>query len=162
MFNQGYSFSQELPLCSFPKMVGCVHGGFTHPMEGVGTDLLAIFPADHIHLLVWRTGPGAEEDKAKGRLLFHPDLPHRGCAQENAAHWSEYVHPRRSGADLPRKITVQLCKSPICFGGAFNTGGGDLCSALCPWGSMNRSQGAQKQHAIIFTADLGVSTCSFG
>lgn len=115
-----------------------------------------------LHLLVWRTGPGAEEDKAKGRLLFHPDLPHRGCAQENAAHWSEYVHPRRSGADLPRKITVQLCKSPICFGGAFNTGGGDLCSALHPWGSMNRRQGAQKQHAIIFTADLGVSTCSFG
>lgn len=39
--------SQEAPLCSFPKMVGCVHGGFTRHVEGEGTDLLVIFPADH-------------------------------------------------------------------------------------------------------------------
>ena len=28
-------------------MVGCVHGGFTRHVEGEGTDLLVIFPADH-------------------------------------------------------------------------------------------------------------------
>ena len=111
------------------------------------------------HLLVWRTGPGAEEDEAEGRLVFHPDLPHRGCAQENAAHWFEYVHPRRSGAHLPRKITVQLCKSPICFGGACNTVGGDQCSApkgfvLLPRGPMDtevpRCTEATRHHLFFF------------
>lgn len=68
------------------------------------------------HLLVWRTGPGTEEDKAEGRPVFHPDLSHRGCAQENAAHWFEYVHARRSGANLPGQISIQLRKSRVCSG----------------------------------------------
>lgn len=63
------------------------------------------------HLLVWRTGPGAEEDQAAGRPIFHPDFPHCGCAQEDAAHRFKHVYPRRPGTYLPCKVTIQLCKS---------------------------------------------------